>query len=96
MEINEVLQGTENALIIVRRNDLLDFAETYAKKVMAEQPKEPATDEPEAPISQNEAIKFLGKSRQCFYKWRKKGIVKAHILGGRVHYFKSELLAAMR
>lgn len=95
MEINDVLQGTENALIIVRRNDLLDFAETFAKKRNSEQPQ-PQPDEPEAPISQNEAIKFLGKSRQCFYSWRKKGIVKAHILGGRVHYFRSELLAAMR
>jgi len=50
----------------------------------------------EKPISQPEAIEFLGKSRQTLIAWRRKGVISAHMLGGRVYYLKSELLAAMK
>jgi hypothetical protein len=97
MELNEILKGTENALIIVRRDDLLDFAKTYADKILESKP-EPAkvSDEIEAPISQQEAIKFLGKSRQTLIEWRRKGFISGHRLGGRIYYLKSELIAAMK
>ena len=52
--------------------------------------------EVEQPISQPEAIKFLGKSRQTLISWRKKGVINAHVLGGRVYYLRSELLAALK
>ena len=57
---------------------------------------ESTAKEIERPISQPEAVVFLGKSRQTLTAWRKKGIIKAHILGGRVYFLKSELLAAMK
>ena len=50
----------------------------------------------EQPISQPEAIKFLGKSRQTLIAWRRKGVINAHVLGGRIYYLKSELLEAMK
>jgi hypothetical protein len=50
----------------------------------------------EQPISQPDAIKFLGKSRQTLIKWRKAGNIKAYTLGGRVYYLKSELLSALQ
>ncbi len=50
----------------------------------------------EQPISQPEAIKFLGKSRQTLISWRRKGIIHAHTLGGRVYYLRSELLEAVK
>lgn len=50
----------------------------------------------EQPISQPEAIQFLGKSRQTLIQWRKKGIIRAHTLGGRVYYMRSELLEALK
>lgn len=56
----------------------------------------PPDKEVERPISQPEAVEFLGKSRQTLTAWRKKGIIKAHILGGRIYFLKSELLAAMK
>lgn len=52
--------------------------------------------EVEKPISQPEAIEFLGKSRQTLVTWRKKGIITGHSLGGRIYYLKSELLMALR
>jgi len=96
MEINEILHGTENALIVARRDDLIEFATTYADRILSRQPKPATKQDPEAPISQNEAMLFVKKSRQTFHSWRKKGIIKAHILGGRVYYFKSELISAMK
>jgi hypothetical protein len=85
-----------NTLLILTAQDLQNFAEAHARSVLSSFPKEtPAVQEQEQPITQPEALKFLGKSRQTFSKYRKKGIIKAHILGGRVYYFKSELLTAM-
>lgn len=95
MEINRVLQGNENALYIIGRKDLIEFATTYADQILAGQTKVSAKQEAERPISQPEAIVFLGKSRQTLIKWRKKGIIKSHILGGRVYFLKSELLEAL-
>lgn len=95
MEINGVLQGSENALIIIRRNDLIDFATTYADRILARQTKAPTKLETEKPISQQEAVAFLGKSRQTLIKWRKKGIIKGYCLGGRIYYKPSELVAAL-
>ena len=57
---------------------------------------EPPTKEVERPISQLEAIEFLGKSRQTLAAWRKKGVITAHQLGGRIYYLKSELIANMK
>jgi hypothetical protein len=56
----------------------------------------PPNKEVEQPISQAEAIVFLGKSRQTLTAWRRKGVIKAHRLGGRIYFLKSELLAAMK
>jgi len=50
----------------------------------------------EKPISQADAIKYLGKSRQTLISWRKKGIITGHTLGGRVYFLKSELLSALQ
>lgn len=95
MEINEILHGTDNALFVVRRDDLQEFAERVASKILTGQEKTIVKKEVEQPISQPEAVEFLGKSRQTLSTWRKKGIIQSHTLGGRVYFLKSELLAAM-
>ena len=53
-------------------------------------------DEAERPIPQHEAEEFLGCSRQKLYRLRRTGVIKAHVLGQRVYYFKSELLEALK
>jgi len=95
MEINEILQGNTNALIIVRRDDLIEFATTFANSINASQPKLPIKQVAEQPISQVEAVEFLGKSRQTLIKWRKKGIINGYRLGGRIYYKPSELVSAL-
>ena len=96
MEINNILNGPENTLLIVKRDDLIEFAKTYANKIIDSKPEPIKAQEAEQPISQNEAAKYLGKSRQTMIAWRKKGIIKGHTMGGRVLFLKSELLEAMK
>jgi hypothetical protein len=71
------------------------FAKHLAKTQPVSTPETQKEDEPR-PMLSPEAEKFLGCSRQKLYSLRKKGLIKAHVLGGRVYYFKSELLAAMK
>jgi predicted DNA-binding transcriptional regulator AlpA len=90
MDIDNLLQKDDRTLFLIRSIDLQKFAET----IIAGVSREPS-NEPEKPISQNEAVEFLGKSRQTFYSWRRKGLISAHPLGGRVFYYRSELQDAL-
>jgi predicted DNA-binding transcriptional regulator AlpA len=92
MEITELLQK-ENSIFLVKTEDLQKLADFLADR-QPSQPQ-PAKQEIEKPIPQTEAFEFLGKSRQTFYKWRRKGIIKGHTLGGRIYFFKSELIEAL-
>lgn len=95
MDINEILQGTGNALIIVGRNDLIEFATTYAERILNGQTKSPVKQDYEKPISQPEACIFLGKSRQTLNSWRKKGYINAYRISGRIYFKPSELISAL-
>ncbi len=95
MSINEILHGSVNTLLVVSRDDLIVFADTYSKLQRKNQPIQIPADEVEQPIPQEEAVKFLKKSRQTLSEWRKKGFIKAYRLGGRIYYKKSELLSAL-
>lgn len=66
--------------------------------ILAMQPVKqiPAGSKVEQPISQAEAVEFLGKSRQTIISWRKKGIINAYHLGGRIYFKPSELLEALQ
>lgn len=95
MGINELLLCTENILVIANRDDLITFAERYAERILAGKDKTPEKEATEKPISQPEAVAFLGKSRQTLMVWRKKGLIKAYRLGGRIYFIQSELVAAL-
>jgi len=96
MEVTEILQN-ENSLIILRSGDLQKFADHLANQILSGQPI-PAIikNEPEKPLTQAEAVKFLGKSRQTLIKWRKAGIIRSYRLGGRLYFKSSELLEALK
>jgi hypothetical protein len=94
MEISEILQQ-ENTLLLVKSGDLQKFAERLAQEMLVGQPKFLLPQDEEKPLSQLEAIKFMGKSRQSFYSWRKKGIITAYRLAGRIYYKKAELIGAL-
>ncbi len=91
MEFDNLIQKDDRTWFLVRSIDLQKFAET----IIAGVNREPS-NEPEKPIPQAEALEFLGKSRQTFYTYRRKGLVNAHTIGGRCFYFKSELINALK
>jgi excisionase family DNA binding protein len=83
-------------LIVTTEEQLNTIISNCITKTQAPPAPEPPKEEIEAPISQAEAAKFLGTTRQTLYALRKRGIIKAHFLGGRVKYFKSELRSCMK
>ncbi len=94
MNVTEVLQD-ENTLVMLRSGDLKEFAALAVDHYRSSQDHTEKTPEPKKPVSQSEAMKQLGRSRQTLVKWRKKGILKGFLLGGRV-YFEPEELAALQ
>lgn len=72
------------------------FTECLQSANLLSKPDPPKVQEEEQPISQAEAMLFLGKSRQTIAKWRRKGIIRGRVLGGRIYFLKSELIAAMK
>ena len=72
--------------------------ENIENLIIAMQPVKqiPVGTKVEQPISQAEAVEFLGKSRQTLINWRRKGVITAYNLGGRIYYKPSELLAALQ
>lgn len=94
MEKPEILQR-ENTLLLIKSEDIKLIAEWMGQIILAGQPKPPLPPDEERPLSQQEAIKFLGKSRQTFYSWRKKGIICAYQIAGRIYYKKAELINAL-
>jgi hypothetical protein len=89
----------ENTLLLLKSEDIKLLAEWMGQIILAGQPKPPLPPvniDEERPLTQQEAIKFLGKSRQTFYSWRKKGIISAYLLSGRIYYKKAELINSLQ
>ena len=88
----------ETILISLPKEELQGLIIDCVNACLKHTPPTPTEDnkQTEQPISQNEAARFLGKSRQTLIAWRKKGVITGHTLGGRVYFLKSELLEAMK
>ena len=54
------------------------------------------TNDPDKPLSQAEAAKFLGVTRQYFYNMRRRGELRSYKLGNRVVFFRKDLLALLK
>lgn len=98
MEVAEIIKN-ENAIFLMKSSDLQEFATQIINKVLSDKPKPTEIGlncaVAERPFSQSEAIRFLGKSRQTIYTWRKRGIIQPYRLGGRIFFKPSELVAAL-
>jgi hypothetical protein len=94
MDLSEILKQ-ENSLLLVKTEDLKIFAEVLVQGILADHLAFPPPREEEKPLTQQEAIEFLHKSRQTFYSWRKKGIITSYKLSGRIYYKKVELISAL-
>jgi hypothetical protein len=97
MELKELETETrgECFLFITSEKQLDVLAEKVASRIIESQPVPKPAPQTEQPLTQAEAEQFLGKSRQTLYSWRKRQLIKAYTLGGRVYYKPSELLSAL-
>jgi hypothetical protein len=95
MEISEIVNNKDRTLFLISPSELSEFAENVASRILSANSKPLPQVKEEKPFSQSEAIQFLGKSRQTLVVWRKKGVIKAYRLGGRIYYKPSELVAAL-
>ena len=94
MELPDFFQR-ERTLYILQTEDIKMLADWVAKTVLAGQGKPAAAAIDDKPITQDEATKYLGKSRQTLTSWRRKGIIVAYRIGGRIYYKPSELISAL-
>jgi ACT domain-containing protein len=46
-------------------------------------------------LSEDDACKFLGLTRQTLHAYRKAGKITYHVLGSRIYYLESELIDEM-
>jgi hypothetical protein len=95
MAINSILQGDPETLFIVRRGDFQEYTDNLIEKLKREFIK-PVLIDADQPITQAEAIKRWKKTRQTFVNWRKKGLITAYSIDGKIYYKPSELISAMK
>ena len=87
---------TGDVLVILHEKDLEQLAEKIAAKFKINAEEITIESKKEKPLTQTQAAEFLGRSRQTLINWRKKGVIKGKRLGGRIYFFESELLDAMK
>ena len=85
----------ESTLFLLKSEDIKLLAKWVAQVIRDAQPEIPAPTKEEKPFTQDEAIKFFGKSRQTLIAWRKKGYINAYRISGRIYYKPSELVSAL-
>lgn len=95
MEIPDIL-NRESTLFLLKSEDIKLLAKWMAQIIHDGQPEPINQKEEERPFTQDEAKKFLGKSRQTLSAWRKKGYINAYRISGRIYYKPSELSAALQ
>ncbi len=96
MDISEIVNNKDRILLLVGRSELDDIAENIVSRILAAVTKPIPKEENEKLLTQPEAIRFLGKTRQTLIKWRKDNIITAYRLGGRIYFKESELISALK
>lgn len=90
MELVDILQS-ERAYLIIKSEDLHELAE-----ILSQPKKQIVIPDNDQPITQTVAIKRWDKTRQTFVNWRKKGLITAYTINGRIYYKPSEIMTALQ
>ena len=89
MNLSEIIETGAKIQLITTPADLSSFAieiaEKTAQKIVTE------LHQPDTPLTESEACKLWGKTRQTFSKYRKQGKIRYHRIGGSILYYPSEL-----
>jgi predicted DNA-binding transcriptional regulator AlpA len=84
MNVLEVVQITPEQLSQILKEVVSEQLEQFTK----DNPKQSKGKEL---LSREETRQYFGISKPCLHDWTKKGILKAHKVGGRVFYKRSEI-----
>jgi hypothetical protein len=95
MALNSILQSDPDTLFVARVGDFQQYTDNLVERLKREFIK-PVLIDADQPITQAEAIKRWKKSRQTFVNWRKKGLINAYTIDGKIYYKPSELIDAMK
>lgn len=90
----ENLQG--DTLIIARAADFRALADRIIEQLKAQAPQVPSVSSDDTLFSFAETCKFLGISRPTGTRWRNAGKISGHLMGGKLYFFKSELINALK
>ncbi|MFZ2341151.1 MAG: helix-turn-helix domain-containing protein [Bacteroidales bacterium] len=84
-----------NITLEVKAQDLREFAALLLKQVPTPDVK---TERPAVrkPMSQNEALEYLGVAKSTLIRYRKEGKLQGHRLMGKMYYFEEELIEALQ
>lgn len=93
MDISELNGKT---IYIIEGCNIDRLAELIASKMPQQmaQPAPPINEE--TLLTFAETCKFLGISRPTGTRWRNAGKISGHLMGGKLYFFKSELLNALK
>jgi hypothetical protein len=103
-------KGSEGSLVItIKLNNLAELEALLLARMSAKESASPQTNTlvetppilkegqgNERPIPLKEALEFTNLTRQGFYNARRRGEVETFKLGGKLYFFKSQLLAALK
>ncbi len=102
-DITKVLashNGTPGTLLISYKVDnvaeLTRICAALSNDTRVEEKPIPQKEDEERPISLSEALEFTGLTRQGLYNARRRGEIETFKLGGKLYFFKSQLLAALK
>lgn len=77
-------------------NEFLSLVEEMVKGVLKNYTPAPQTKQAEKPITIKEVSALLGKSAVTIHKWKKEGLIPFHRISGKVYFYESEVLAALK
>lgn len=79
-------------LITVKKEELENLIENAVQNAVKQSVK---VVEPEQLLKGQEAADLLGIDPSTLWHWRKKSLIKAHALGSRIFYKRSEIMEAL-
>ena len=89
MKLQDLVSQGGQLQIIASISDLNDFAQNVAQSTAQRIIDE--IHQPDRPISEAEACEIYHRTRQTFSKYRRRGKIRFHLVGGGIVYFQREL-----
>jgi len=91
MDFDQLIQDS-GSFILIKSQDIPKLAEIIATYGKSDQHGSVVKDH-KTPIPQSEVMRRFNKTRQTIVRWRKKGILKGFLIGGRIYFHLEDIEA---